>query len=209
MFNLPISPLPIPGMGFTAPLGVPVGTVVAFAGKVASSPSNAPSNFVTNLEALGWMVCDGTNRKVSEYPELFAVLGDLYGSETNEKKEVIKFNIPDYTGYFLRGVDGESKNDPDASSRQHPSDKDKNSNGVGSRQQDALQNHQHQYDRVPKTRTLMQPEKGDPAIAPFPNPDLTSEPTNSLPPRDKVRISSETRPKNIAVNYIIKYTNAL
>jgi microcystin-dependent protein len=203
MFNLPIPPLPIPGMGFTAPIGVPVGTVVAFAGKVESSPSNPPSNFVTNLEVLGWMVCEERLLKVSEYPELFAVLGYLYGGAGDV------FKIPDYRGYFLRGVNGRSNNDPDASIRQHPSQDDKKEDGVGSRQQDALQSHQHQYDRVPKTTTILQPEKGAPAIAPLPNPGLTEQATDSLSPPGNVRTSTETRPKNVAVNYIIKYTNAL
>ena len=203
MFNLPIPPLPIPGLGLTAPTGVPVGTVVAFAGKVESSPSNSSSNFVTNLEALGWMVCDGREYKISEYPELFAVLGDLYGGETNENGEVIKFKIPDYRGYFLRGVDGGTNNDPDASIRQHPSQKNTKDDGVGSQQEDALQNHQHPYLQAPPpTGSGNSGKSGQPPPS-EPNA-LTGEPTNA---EKTVRTSTETRPKNVYVYYIIKYTN--
>ncbi|MCU0546785.1 MAG: phage tail protein [Oscillatoriaceae cyanobacterium Prado104] len=198
MFNLPIPPLPIPGMGFIAPVGVPVGTVVVFAGKIESSPSNYPSNFTTNLEALGWTVCDGKELKVSEYPELFAVLGYLYGGEN----EI--FKIPDYRGYFLRGVDGGANRDPDAN-RRIPA-KGGTPNEVGSQQEDALQLHEHQYNKVEVNPTFLQPEKGVPAIAPLPSPiGRTDEPTNLQNP---VRTSSETRPKNVAVNYIIKFINA-
>lgn len=197
MFNLPIPPLPIPGIGFTNPVGVPVGTVVAFAGKIEVNPSNTPSKFTTNLEALGWMICDGKDLKVAEYPELFAVLGYLYGGEN----EI--FNLPDYRGYFLRGVDGGTNRDPDANQR--TAAKGGTPNEVGSQQEDALQLHEHQYNKVEVNPTFFPATEGGPAIAPLPSPiGRTEEPTNLQNP---VRTSSETRPKNIAINYIIKYTN--
>ncbi len=198
MFNLPIPPLPLPDMSLTTPIALPVGTVVAFAGNIASSPTDAPSDYTTNIEALGWMLCDGRACEVSKYPELFAVLGYLYGGENGQ------FNIPNYRGLFLRGVDGNTGRDPDASKRT-PS-KNGTKEGVGSQQEDALQSHQHQYNKVPETTTLMQPEKGVPAIAPLPQLGLTSEATDSLSPPGNVRTSQETRPKNVYVYYIIKYT---
>lgn len=192
--------MPVPGMGLTAPVGVPVGTVIAFAGQIASSPSNTPSKYTTNIEALGWMVCDGRSRKISEYPELFAVLGYLYGGKDDE------FKIPDYRGRFLRGVDDrEDGDDPDASSRTLPDGT--KGDGVGSRQDDALQTHKHQYTNVTETG-VTQGDKGSANVAAPPTDMLTSEPTDSLTSRaGNVRNSTETRPKNVYVYYIIKYTN--
>lgn len=197
MFNLPIPPLPVPGMGLTAPIGVPVGTVVAFAGEITSSSSE---DYKTNIEALGWMICDGRPCEVSQYPELFAVLGYLYGGKNGE------FKIPDYRGLFLRGVDGEAKNDPDASSRTLPDGT--KGDGIGSRQKDALQTHQHKYNKVPtETGKDTVLAKGEGELG-FVSPQLTDEPTDSPDsPPGKVRNSTETRPKNVYVYYIIKYTN--
>lgn len=201
MFNLPVPPLPFPGIGLNTAVSIPVGTVVAFAGKIASSPSILPSEYTTSIEAFGWMVCDGRQLLVSEYPELFAVLGYLYGGEGG------MFNIPDYRGFFLRGVDGDANNDPDKSNRKYVKNKNNSApyDGVGSTQDDALQTHQHIYSvGSPSTG------QGSPASA-APTPatqDLTSKPTDSVLPPGNVRISAETRPKNIAVHYIIKFTNS-
>lgn len=209
MFNLPIPPMPLPGMGLTTPVALPVGTVVAFAGKIASFPSEAPSDYTTNIEALGWMVCDGRACKISEYPELFAVLGYLYGGNDGE------FKIPSYQGQFLRGIDARTNKDPkdpgdpDTSSRTNPDpNKTDNNNGVGSRQEDALQIHQHQYTKVTQTG-ITQGDKDSAIVAAPPSDMLNGDPTDSLPlPPGNVRISNqETRPKNVYVYYIIKYTN--
>lgn len=207
MFNLPIPPIPIPGMGLTTPLALPVGTVVAFAGKIASSPSEEPSNYTTHIEALGWMVCDGRTFKISEYPELFAVLGYLYGGEEKDGT----FQIPDYRGIFLRGVESRPENDlkmkdPDRFKRESPS-ANGTKDGVGSTQKDALQNHQHRYWQAPpptgsgNSGTSGQPPPSKPNA-------LTGEPTNEEKDEEKaVRVSTETRPKNVYIYYIIKYTN--
>lgn len=189
MFSLPIPPLPIPGMMNTS-FSVPVGTVVAFAGQVSSSALNSPQNYTTNIEQLGWMLCDGKPRKVSEYPELFAVLGYLYGG----KDDI--FNVPDYRGLFLRGVDGGANNDPDVIQRKPA--KGGTSDGVGSLQTDALQTHEHEYNLLASTTGGAQ---GKAAMIVDGTNNRTGQPIDG-------RTSTETRPKNIYVNYIIKYTNA-
>ncbi|HAX74811.1 MAG TPA: hypothetical protein DCY88_02990 [Cyanobacteria bacterium UBA11372] len=190
MFNLPIPPLPIPGTGLTTPVTLPVGTVVAFAGNIASSPSDPPSDYTTNIEALGWLLCDGTPREVSKYPELFAVLGYLYGGEDG------KFNLPDYQGLFLRGVNGKTGRDPDVSNRTPSQNGTKD--GVGSQQEDALQIHQHSYQLVSET-TGGAENKAAMLVESATN--FTTNPLNS-----EARTSQETRPKNVYVYYIIKYS---
>lgn len=184
MFNLPIPPLPVPGMSLTAPIGVPVGTVVAFAGQITSSSSE---DYKTNIEALGWMICDGRLCEVSKYPELFAVLGYLYGGKDGE------FNMPDYRGLFLRGVDNRNKDegrkDPDGPRQ------------LGSLQEDALKAHQHTYNALQAMATPS--EQGQAAGASSISTEVTIDP---IKPETSISLD-ETRPKNISVNYIIKYTN--
>ncbi len=46
----------------------------------------------------GWLLCNGGTYNHKEYPELYAVIGDLFGTKR-----------PNYVGYFLRGVATSSK----------------------------------------------------------------------------------------------------
>jgi microcystin-dependent protein len=81
--------------------GVPVGTVVAYAG----DKNNVPE---------GWLICDGTSVLQSDYPQLYAAIGSAWGASGSS------FNVPDLRGMFLRGVnDGRSDayKDPDSGSR--------------------------------------------------------------------------------------------
>ncbi|MFT5917360.1 MAG: microcystin-dependent protein [Flammeovirgaceae bacterium] len=78
--------------------GVPPGTILPFAGE------NAP---------IGYLLCDGSSVSSNTYPALSATIGKAWGgSGTN-------FNLPDLRGQFLRGVDTRTSgnNDPDATTR--------------------------------------------------------------------------------------------
>lgn len=79
---------------------MPVGTILAYGGNSAALPP-------------GWLLCDGASVTVKAYPELFAVIGRSFGG-MNERV----FNLPDFRGRFLRGVDHGSGRDPDSDLRQ-------------------------------------------------------------------------------------------
>jgi microcystin-dependent protein len=64
--------------------GLPPGIVQPFAG------NNVP---------LGWLLCDGREYSIAEYPPLFAALGTLYGGDGQST-----FAVPDYTGRTLFGA---------------------------------------------------------------------------------------------------------
>lgn len=177
-----------PGFG-----DAPVGAVSAYAGPVGVEQGARPSP----IEGSGWMLCDGRALEVSNYPELFAVLGYLYGGHG----EI--FNIPDYRGAFLRGADLGSGQDPDAMARM-PAIGGRDG-GVGSTQQSALQDHAHLYNG-PAGSDGLQPG----GIGEMPRPGLLTGGPVSEGSSDPVRVSrSETRPANIAVNYIIKFSSRL
>lgn len=76
---------------------VPPGTIVAYAGTTPPS---------------GWLSCNGTSVNRSDYPELFAAIGAAYGSSS-----AATFNVPDFRGRFLRGVDQGAGRDPDSAAR--------------------------------------------------------------------------------------------
>lgn len=144
------------------------------------------------LEAQGWMVCDGRQLLVAAFPRLYAALGNLYGGDVGSGV----FCIPDLRGVFVRGVDHGAGADPDLDKRLSP-DGGTAYDGVGSMQLDALQTHEHDY-AEPTGSTIADKGSGAYSIAPAETPT-----TGPLPPARSS--DSETRSRNVAVYYIIRY----
>jgi hypothetical protein len=182
---------------------VAVGTVVAFAG------GRVPE---------GWLVCDGRALTRAAWPELFAVLDTSHGAGVSPVGEKAgDFNLPDYRGRFLRGLDlsegGEpSGTDPEAS-RRSPARAGRGNRGnhVGSYQADATA-----LPRDPSRAFRVSPavlpvargsahrrSPGTAAIDPQESPVL---PRASPATREQRIIGGdvETRPKNVAVQWIIR-----
>jgi hypothetical protein len=168
--------------------GTPAGVVNAFAG---------------TAEPPGWLLCDGRSLKRSDYPDLFSTIGTAHGATDSSH-----FNLPDYRGRFLRGLDYSPNvnpvstgNDPDSNDRRATWDNNVVSgNVVGSAQADAFQFHNHYME------TWWSPN-GDGSNNPhiqgygFAGPYGGSASTKT----SDGRYSSESRPKNVSVNWIIKY----
>ena len=162
--------------GPAGPTG-PTGSIVAFAG------INIPD---------GWLVCDGTAVDRTTYSDLFAVISDYWGSGDGSTT----FNLPDFRGRFLRGVDSGAGNDSDASSRFSLNAGGNSGDNVGSYQNDQLKSHNHQIpDYVSTSSTRGQKfrfqDNGSGAIEYYVTTDNSG--------------GSETRPKNAGVIYIIKH----
>lgn len=68
----------------------PIGTVLSFAGQTAHH---------------GYLLCDGASYKVADYPDLYAVIGNTYGGDTEN------FNVPNLVDKFIQGstTSGEEK----------------------------------------------------------------------------------------------------
>jgi microcystin-dependent protein len=49
----------------------------------------------------GWLACTGQAVSRTTYSRLFAIIGTKYGSGDG----INTFNVPDYRGYFIRGLD--------------------------------------------------------------------------------------------------------
>ena len=206
--------MPPPGWAQPSFGSTPVGAVIAFAGKLGpplpagASPPDVPDPVIDGhvtdaIESLGWMLCDGRQLQTGQYPELFAALGYLYGGSDNT------FMLPDYRGYFLRGEDAGALVDKDSGMRTDAAGGETKSQTVGSRQTDALHTHQHAYDTAPAPATPSQ--SGKAAGSTTTAPTLTSEPTDDAQsPPGTINVSQyETRPINIYVNYLIKFTYGL
>jgi len=155
---------------------LPIGTVLSFAGK----PESIPSNF---------MVCDGSALISKNYPELFTVLGNSWGDGSDDSIPETDFNLPDLRGMFLRGVDNSSQFDKDASSRLALKTGGNTGSNVGS----------YQRDQSNSTSNIEQSLTGIPSFDTSPQPEV-----NNFNGTYSSNGTLETRPKNVAVYYIIK-----
>ena len=155
---------------------VPPGTIMAYGG------DKAPD---------GWYLCTGLGINPASDPELFAVIGYRFGGFTFNGVHL--FRAPDLRGRFLRGRDGGAGRDPDRASRTRIFAEGATGDAVGSLQGDQFRSHSHS-----ETRFV----------------DSGNDPARSTPTGDEVGQlqststgstgGSETRPKNVYVNYIIK-----
>ena len=162
---------------------VPIGTIMAYGGLV-------DGNARGELQRQGWLVCDGEEHSEDDYPELENTIGTIYGSSRPGM-----FKVPDLRGRFLRGVDAGAGRDPDAESRNGGDVRTK----LGSVQNDTYKSHAHQT--IVPPRTVKERDLSKDAIIVG---DLSSNRTIRLTEK---RGGNETRPKNIALNWIIKAKN--
>lgn len=96
--------------------GTQVGSMYAFAGHKSNRPA-------------GYLYCDGSLVSKTTYADLYAVIGDRWGSGNASH-----FRLPDLRAAFLRGLDQNAKYDPDGKSRT-----------IGSYQSPAIKTHTHKY----------------------------------------------------------------
>ena len=192
------------------------GQVIAWAGKLTNEEgsSNLPK---------GWLVCDGRPVSSSRYSLLFAAIGTSWGDGKEEPVDNpdTYFNLPDLRGRFLRGVDkmadgttpADDIRDSDANDRTALGDNVVNE--VGSVQEDAFQGHWH-YDYFEGSNaggvgstTWYHYGRGEgEGDAIYPRDDHVFNPKADNLGNGDPRTSSETRPKNAYVYWII-YTGVI
>lgn len=120
--------------GNTSDAGLPVGSVVVWCGSTNAIPE-------------GWLYCNGTVLEQSQYPDLYKAIGRSFSPPSNSGSydANTEFCLPDFRGYFLRGVDDGAQRDPDVGSRTNMQDPSAQYSGVGSVQQDQFRQHTHGY----------------------------------------------------------------
>jgi microcystin-dependent protein len=158
---------------FTA-VQIPSGAVVAFAGPVVPA---------------GWLVCNGSAVSRTMYANLFSAIGTASGGGDGSTT----FNLPNYQGYFLRGLDTSEAVDPGRT--------------LGSVEADAFATHTHSSmggpflsgDNATATSNAA-PGWATAAGEAYWGPNVNGYSTTAA-----TGGAAETRPKNVAVNYMIKY----
>jgi microcystin-dependent protein len=178
------------------------------------TPVGMVSSFVGTNAPTGWLLCDGATVSRSQYAALFAIMGISHGSGDG----ATTFHLPDYRGRFLRGVDGpdgsNGDRDPDSASRSAMANGGTTANGLGSVQADQLIRHSHELflkeyvwtddaamasSNSPSGRVLM----ANRAVA----SSTANDGLGTIVLGQSITGTGglETRPKNAAVNFIIKH----
>jgi len=180
-----------------------IGSIMPYGGKINAG----------YLEQQGWLYCDGSIVSRTTYADLFAVIGTLHGSGDG----VSTFNLPDYRGYFLRGVDDGANRDPDAAIRQPSAPGGMPGDDCGSKQGFATAmpattftmstdgDHSHTIAHIPNDNSSYAVAGSYQAIWNGSNAstDAAGEHTHNIVGGD-----AESRPVNAYVNYLIKYKGA-
>lgn len=157
--------------------GVPIGTIVPYAGSK-----------LTGYAGGGWYFCDGSALSRTEYPELYAAIGTMWGVGDGSTT----FNVPDMRGMFMRGWSNDGNDDPDKDKRVARKPGGSTGNAVGSYQADEIVAHKHAG--VETWNSNYSYEWGTDVESGVANKNGISSSTGG----------SETRPKNVNVMYIIK-----
>lgn len=198
--NAGFSPLSLIPQPRVIPLGVPVGTVVPYAGPVDEDPGSAPV-LRLRLAEQGWLVCDGSEVSKTQWRELYDLLQDTYGKPSSDAN----FVLPDYRGAFLRGVNGDRSPalDPAAAQRTASgSGGTGTGNQVGSFQTAQFQEHEHQYTAGTMTSSFQAGEI--PAVIATVQSTTTAVVCEAGKADSSSCYGPETRPVNIYVHYLIK-----
>lgn len=180
--------------------GPRAGTVIAFAG--AAEPD-------------GWLICNGQALSSATYPELYAALGTTFGNGSSgiNGGGGKNFNVPDLRGEFVRGLDDSRNLDPgrtigtvqDAGTK-HPVNP-----FTGTTSSDGAHSHPVPI-RV--STDPMHIHVSTESAAPGWNQTTGIYTVNTSPVSEGEHIhlvvvvsggDAETRPRNVSMNYIIKY----
>lgn len=152
-------------------------------------PAGAVMTFAMNAPPAGWLKCNGDIVSRTTYAALFAAIGTTYGAGDGSTT----FNVPDLRGEFARGWDDGRGMDA--------------SRVFGSGQADTFQGHYHHVYQCMGAGSISTSNNSGViggnetwnthmAMA----KDMLSDGTNGTP-----RTAAETRPRNIALLYCIKY----
>ena len=158
---------------------------------VQRMPTGSITIWATETPPDGWVLCNGAAISRTTYAALFAVIGGYYGVGNGSTT----FNVPDFRGLFVRGKDNGRGLDPNrALGSYQDSDNKSHSHGVN----DPGHNHggvQNGTASTGRSTAVDQP----PAVFSY---GYTWHAATGI----SIQWSggAESRPRNIAMNYIIK-----
>ena len=187
----------LPGYSSNAKKVLAVNATETSAEWVPGNPSGMVAMFAGASAPDGWLICDGSTVSRSTYAALFTAIGTVYGAGDGSTT----FKIPDLRGEFVRGLDGGRGVDT--------------GRALGSAQSSANLSHSHggsvsggshAHDGTISNTTGGGTTNAQPLLVPNPtNPSSgTMTATGSHTHTINADGGTESRPRNIAMNYIIK-----
>ena len=169
-------------VGAECAIAAPVGSVYTFAG--ATVPT-------------GWLKCNGALLSRTTYAALFAVIGTTYGAGDGSTT----FALPDLRGEFVRGADDGRGIDA--------------GRALGSLQNHSMQRHNHYLPTstgsgnshfvIPDGAWIVSTPNEYPAAGMAPAVTINADNSANSASGSVGSFSEETRPRNVAMRYIIKY----
>lgn len=151
---------------------IPVGSILMF-----------PSLTIPN----GWFECNGDEKAIGDYGDLYDVIQNIYGVSIMSGN----FVLPDLRGVFVRGLDSGKNID--------------SGRALGSFQDDLIENHQHAVTNnlpvIVNNGTTISQVTNTGTIVPW----ADAVPVNTLLAGNNIGGGNETRPKNYALVYCIKW----
>jgi len=172
------------------PVLPPVGAVIPFAGP--SQPAPPPPE--------QWDRCAGQSvAREGKYFRLYEAIGISQGSDGT------KFRLPDYRGWFLRGVSEAANTDPNRDTRVAPSPGGNAGNNVGS-QQDWATGLPYETGRQVQTTFSALPTQNRGKYVDTLGRELARVNHGSVPLQLSLGQSgdAETRPENISIDFYVK-----
>ena len=160
--------------------------------KVGGVPAGSVLPFPTSAVPSGWLQCNGANVSRSTYATLFAVLGTAYGSGDGSST----FAVPDLRGEFVRGWDHSRVVD--------------SGRAIATAQVDDNKSHTHTVTDPGHSHVYVDQQAHNEGYRPWKAGDNDcgerTKNTNSDTTGITIATSggSESRPRNIAMMYIIK-----
>lgn len=137
-------------------------------------PTGTVLKYTSDTMPDGFLLCNGQAVSRTTYAKLFSVIGGTFGAGDGRTT----FNVPDLRGLFVRGVDGGRGID--------------GGRVLGSYQEMMIQNHVHDYNMASLVGNIAQwAAVGQPVV------NTSSQKTGSAG-------GNETRPKNLALHFMIK-----
>ena len=157
----------------------PAGLQAALPSFGLTNPAGSVIVFAGDTVPTGYLECNGDAVDRLQYADLFAAIGTIYGSGNNSTT----FNVPDLRGEFVRGWSHTRSSDPGRE--------------LGSFQADGIRNHVHNFIASEIEGTDDNITYG---IGKLSNPNI-----QSIETEPNTNYTNETRPRNIAMMYCIKF----
>jgi len=149
---------------------------IADSAKNELAPIGSLSAFAGSTAPNKWLICNGAAVSRATYSDLFTIISTVYGIGDG----TTTFNLPDLRGEFIRGFDSGRGVDSGRT--------------LGSTQTDQFESHRHDIQDI-----FAAGSPGDQENFVAPNATKNRNTATTLNEG-----GSETRPRNIALNYIIK-----